>query len=206
MSPPPPDSPESLEVVAEDILADETASAEIIYNTSIALLMATTMSGYASVHTKLLKNPRLHEKGQRLLPSYYMLTKDRPKIEEISLNKNTNHDNYLELDTDKYSSFNNNFIPLDDSISVDMQVVDMMSQLAPPPTAVIESPTKTGASKEIKTQLFLGAKLVGSFLDYANRICEKHTKARDCAIMEETKIVVLNSYDGAEHSTASDKR
>jgi hypothetical protein len=205
MSPPPPSSHESRELSAEDILENETASAEMVYNTSIALLTATTMSGYANVHAKLFRNPNLHQSGPKLLPSYYMLTKNRPKIEELSLTDNNINNNYLHLDSAEDAMSYYNLLPLDDSISVDMQVVTMMSQLASP-TARINPPSETGASEEIETQPFMGAKLVGSFLDYVNRMREKHTKARDCPITEDTKIVVLDSYDGAEHSTTSGKR
>eukprot|EP00957_Ditylum_brightwellii_P076792 5837397-Ditylum_brightwellii.AAC.1 len=66
MTPPPPSNEESLS--PQDILADTAASAKMIFNTSIALLTATTRSGYAAVHNALIANPRLHEDGPKMLP------------------------------------------------------------------------------------------------------------------------------------------
>mmetsp|Transcript_23467 Transcript_23467/g.34113 ORF Transcript_23467/g.34113 Transcript_23467/m.34113 type:complete len:425 (-) Transcript_23467:41-1315(-) len=122
MTPPPPSNEESLS--PQDILADTAASAKMIFNTSIALLTATTRSGYAAVHNALIANPRLHEDGPKMLPSFFLLTKDRPNISSLNITAKDNI--YSPINPEDDSSYYYNLLPLDDSVCVDQQVVDMM--------------------------------------------------------------------------------
>ncbi len=71
--------------------------------------------------------------ARRCYHRFFILTKDRPEIESLSI---TAKDNIYEpLDSAEDSSYYYNLLHLDDdSIGVDQQVVDMMSQLNYPAT------------------------------------------------------------------------
>eukprot|EP00978_Attheya_sp_CCMP212_P039066 scaffold199806_cov47-Attheya_sp.AAC.1 len=82
----------------------------------------------------------------------------------------------------------------------------MMRQLDSPATLSARVNDGGDAPEELESPPLSGAKIVGSFEEYDDLMRNKHKETIGAAITEETKIIVLDSYDGAEHSTTSGKR
>eukprot|EP00978_Attheya_sp_CCMP212_P027084 scaffold90288_cov52-Attheya_sp.AAC.5 len=157
-----------------------------LQNTAISLLSEASSLGYERIRCTICEELKIRKK---CLPSYLILTKDRPAIEAVVVLPNNAHT--LRMVDRTYTAIQN----LDKF--VELQASNMMEQQTCQTVATDEIPAETHP--------LCAAKIVGTYGDYVSMMKKKH--AENGHLMgDNEKLIVLDSYDGAEHSTTAGKR
>ena len=162
------------------------------YKTAVTMLGHSTLLGYNDIRSELIKEFNLPASW---LPSFYMLTKNRPNVETFDIIPNASH-----------------FEDINSETTVDHTVQDA-PQLLPLKTysttsfvgktdvTVEEAITKIYESSTEKS--VPSARISGDFEDYVMLLAQRYHKRN---IKMTGNFMVLNSYDGAEHLKTEKKR
>ena len=179
---------------------NEPEISEYKYETEIAMLGKASMSGYERMRKKILSQNIL---SVDCVPSYYMLTKNRPKLNSFVV-----HPNQM-----LYSLQDKDNICIDTTTDVDEtslvplvsspfeRKMDFLSSFIGNTTISLES-----AFEEVRknsVECLDGARIHGCYEDYIELMAKKH---RDRNIEFQGHVIVVDSYDGAEHHRRRDKK
>jgi len=152
------------------------------FNTAIALLGEATQRGYHRVRTKIIEEFNVPES---LLPSYHVLTKNRPKVDDASFLPD--HQTFSLVDRNIFSP----------NISVDEVVFDQNLVQGEQ-----NSDLQADLAEAMPVKKIPAAKLSGTYRDYIDFMLEKINKKQE---LREGNIMVIDSFDGAEHNVNSKK-
>ena len=152
------------------------------FNTAIALLGEATQRGYHHVRTKIIEEFNVPES---LLPSYHVLTKNRPKVDDASFLPD--HQTFSLVDRNIFSP----------NISVDEVVFDQNLVQGEQ-----NSDLQADLAEAMPVKKIPAAKLSGTYRDYIDFMLEKINKKQE---LREGNIMVIDSFDGAEHNVNSKK-
>ena len=154
-------------------------------STAVAMLGEATREGYGRIRKEMMKEYSLTSEE---LPTYYILTKQRPKIEPILLH----HHSILSISNDESI--------LDDIDSVQECSINERSV-----TTVQQNDEDLAliATGNAKLNCIEGAKVEGNVTSWLKLMAEKHKRmGRDVS----GDIICLDSYDGAEHMRSNKRR
>ena len=165
---------------------DEDVSA---WSSSVAMLNEMSQRGYECLRRKLMKDFKLTKKD---IPSFYHMTKNSPGFEPVSLTLAKLPDfMYFEEDLENSS-------PIDEMQQKDEIVISR--RLAECKDA---NEYDVDAILGLGEDTIEGAKIAGTYTDYLNLMLRKH-QSQNKAL--EGKVLVVDSYDGAEHSKNEEGR
>jgi hypothetical protein len=145
-----------------------------MYQSAVSMLSNSTKTGYADMRANFLKEGNMDEDD---LPSYYLLTKNRPNVTPFGLTPSNTYCNDL---------------PVDEFESVLELEAEMQRQ------QLEEVNNIEGA-----VDVLPAAKIDGTYSDYFDHMSKKFERKGHAM---SGNIIVLDSYDGAEHSTTPGKR
>ena len=155
------------------------------------ILSESSQSGYTRMRKALVEQ---HNVSENELPTYYKIAKNRPKIESFSVKPD---------DCDPW--FRNTIPNVDCNINdTTLNETTALQPLYTPSSFIntdidIKDAYEKIKASEIKSEV-LGAKITGSYKDYCTLMIGKH---KDMNPEVKGKIIVLDSYDGANHKRDS---
>ena len=189
------------------------------YIAAVAMLGKLTLNGYKRVTDAVKKQFQIPDSW---MPSYYKLTKDRPEMESVTIKPTLettinhpapkDHENAEEVMQDLVDvglGVQDNDIDINDTIWTPTQHALSVPDATIGVTSFIgQDVSMTHCMEQIKlarsTDKIQGARIKGSFEDYVKLMIADHEKKG--RKFGSGKIVVFDSYDGAEHSKTDKKK
>ena len=183
------------------------------YSTAVSMLGELTLNGYKRVSEKIRKQFKIPSEW---MPSFYKLTKNRPAVEKLTLLPketvliNSEPAPLIASGAELVNQLADVGLFVEDS-DLDINATEVARE-APTPhdsSSNIDVNSFIGKNLSIEdcltelkvsrsTDSFEGAKIAGTYNDYMKLMVKTHKeKGRT---LDRGKIMVLDSYDGAEHS------
>ena len=171
---------------------------------AVTMLQETTRNGYTRIRKKINSTAKENEVD---LPSYYKITKNRPKILPLDICKMAPIENHGSVDSpSKQEQESSYLLP---TVITEDSTVENTAQILLTSTKLEEfNPSKNMCeSEELEIVLRLasestsdsieGAKIEGGYENHMKLLMEAHRlKGRE---IKNNEVIVLDSIDGAEH-------
>ena len=161
------------------------------HSTAVSLLCEATETGYERLRASIAEDFKVDRKS---IPSFYMVTKDRPNIIDFCIEPKVNVEEEI------------NAI----GITID-STVELLEEKILPLRSVKSMCRKNLSIEEGEKVLMVldkeknieGARIKGQYDDWINYLVTKH---EDHGRKLEGDVIVMDSYDGAEHMTLQKKK